>query len=118
MQGHGGSSVGDQRTAERAVRLYEAAWEKAKELPLAPGAGEAAEKVESVRARARKSLVDAYLTAGTILLQRRALPSAEEYCNRACELDPENRSNHELHRLILEARALYYGTVGGRGRGR
>lgn len=34
---------------------------------------------------------DAYLTAGSILLQRRAMRSAERYRNKAFDLDPLNK---------------------------
>ncbi len=115
LRGHGGSTVKDQRIGERALRSYEAAWAQVRRLPVALE-GKTGADVQAVRDRARRSLVDAYLTLGTIFLQRRALPSAEEYCNRACELDPESKDSHDLHRLIIEARAFYYGYGSSRGR--
>jgi len=39
-------------------------------------------------------------------LQRRSIPTAERYCNIACLLDPEGKSNHELHRLIIQVKTL------------
>ena len=42
----------------------------------------------------------------TVHFQRRSLPEAERYCNLACELDPEYKPSHLLHRLVLEARAV------------
>ena len=116
VSGHpGAGGTSDVRALDRAIDRYESAWEKAKDLPVA-GTGDAAldGRIASLKARAKASLVRAYLDAGTALLQRRAIPGAEKYCNRACELDPENRENHELHRLIVLAKASY-GQVGGRG---
>ena len=107
---HVGSSVGnDQRPAERAVAHYESAWKAVKTLPVA-ASGDAAfdARVARLRASAKSKLVDAYLTAGTILLERRAIAGAEKYCNSACALDPENKSSHQLHGLILQAKTLGY----------
>ena len=112
--GHEGSSMRDQRAAESAIGHYEAAWEEAKRLPVAPADEGLGVRIEEVRARAKSGLVEAYLTAGSIHLQRRALPAAERYCNKACELDPERKRTHELHRLIVAAKALYAGWRGGR----
>ena len=112
--GHVGSDVKvDQRSAERAIRHYEAAWGAAKTLPVAPsGDAELDARVQRLRASAKAKLVDAYLTAGTILLERRAIPGAEKYCNSACALDPENKDNHRLHALILQAKVLSYRSDG------
>ena len=64
--------------------------------------------------RIEERLARAYLTAGSIHLQRYSIPRAEEYCNKACELQPEDKANHALHRLIIEAK-IYggYGWIGG-----
>lgn len=115
MAGHA-SSVADGRAAERAVAHFEAAWEAAKTLPVSTGDDALNARIVKARNRAKSTLVHAYLTAGTVHLQRRSLPEAERWCNRACELDPENKPNHTLHRLILQAKALSIGrgAVGGR----
>lgn len=113
VSGHEGS-VRDQRAVERAIVHYEAAWEEAKRLPVAAANQTLALRIEGVRARAKSSLVQAYLTAGSIQLQRRSLHGAEEYCNKACELAPEGKQTHELHRLIIASKALYRGWGGGR----
>lgn len=110
------STVADSRAAERAVGNYEAAWEAAKSLPVATGDDGLDARIAKVRARAKTSLVQAYLTAGTVYLQRRAIPDAERWCNKACELDPENKPNHTLHKLILQAKALSIGRGYGGGR--
>lgn len=110
--GHEGSSTQDQRSAERAVKYYERAWSLAKMLPVAPDDAQLKTHIIDLRDRVKEDLVKAYLTTGTIYLQRGAIPSAEEYCNKACELDPENKENHLLHRLIIEAKI--YQSTGGR----
>jgi len=104
--GHG-SSVRDQRALERSIVHYEAAWDEAKHLPVAASNQELAVRIEQVRVAAKSDLVAAYLAAGLIQLQRRSIPGAEEYCNKACELDPERKTTHELHRLIIAAKTLY-----------
>lgn len=113
--GHVGSTVAAQRAAERAVGHYESAWGLAKSLPVAPSGDEKLDaRVVSMRETAKRKLVGAYLTAGTILLERRVVASAEQYCNLACELDPENRESHRLHELILQAKILAYRAGGSR----
>jgi tetratricopeptide (TPR) repeat protein len=115
VAGHEGS-VADSRASERAVGHFEAAWETAKTLPVETGDDGLDARIAGMRARAKASLVQAYLTAGTVHLQRRALPDAERWCNRACELDPGNKPNHALHGLILQAKALSIGRGFGGGR--
>lgn len=112
LRGHEGSSVASQHAAEQAISHYERAWEAAKRLPVAAGSPELESRIDVIRARAKQSLVDAYLTAGSIHLQRRSIPSAERYCNKACQLDPENKRNHELHRQIVDAKSVSSGTGG------
>jgi hypothetical protein len=107
--GHVGSTVAAQRAAERAVGHYESAWGLATSLPVAlSGDAKLDARVVSMRETAKRKLVSAYLTAGTIFLERRVIASAEEYCNLACELDPENRESHRLHELVLQAKLLAY----------
>ena len=113
--GHVGSTVAAQRAAERAVTHYEFAWTAAKSLPVAPSGDEKFDaRVVKLRGAMKTKLVDAYLTAGTLFLERRVIVSAERYCNLACELDPENKNNHRLHALILQAKILAYRSGGGR----
>ena len=109
MQGHEDSTVSEQRSSERAVTHYKAAWEAAKTLPVSPtGDKDLDARIIALRSRSKASLVQAYLAAGTVLLGRRNIPGAEDYCNKACELDPDNKENHDLHRLILDAKTTYY----------
>lgn len=108
--GHVGSTVAEQRSAERAITHYEAAWELVKTLPVSPTGDEKLDaRIIHLRDATKTTLVDAYLTAGTILIERRAIAGAERFCNSACELDPDNKDNHKLHALILEAKTLRYG---------
>lgn len=111
----GTNAHADQRAAERAVSHYEAAWDAARKLPVAAsGNSEFDTRVVRLREAARSKLVGAYLAAGTILLERRAVPGAEKYCNAACALDPDDKSNHRLHELILQAKLLSYRGGGAR----
>lgn len=106
VRGHEGSTVAAQRAAERALVHYEKAWDGAKQLPVSVAAPELKAGIESLRTQAKAKLVEAYLTAGSIHLGRYSIPTAERYCNKACQLDPENKPNHELHGLILRAKTL------------
>jgi hypothetical protein len=102
-RGHAGASgTRELRVVERAIDHLERAWERTKDLRGASDDAALAQKVATLRERARTGLVAAYLRAGTILIQRRAIPGAERYCDKACELDPANETSHELHRLIHE----------------
>lgn len=112
LRGHTGSTVKEQRAAERAVEHFERAWEVARTLPVTASDDATARRIRAARDSSRSELVNALLTAGTIHLQRRSVPSAESYCNRACEIDPENKANHALHRLVLDAKSLSYGRGG------
>jgi tetratricopeptide (TPR) repeat protein len=104
---HGGSK--EQRRLESLVAHLEQAWAAIKDLAAAPGEKEIGDRLTSARDQTRRRLVDAYLSLGAIYLGRRAIPNAEANCEKACELDPENKDNHALHDLILNAKL-----VGGR----
>lgn len=110
--GHENSSTHDQRSAEKAVKYYERAWTSTKTLPVTSDDEQLRTLIQDLRIRVKKDLVKAYLTTGTIYLQRGSIPSAERYCNKACELEPENKENHLLHKLIIEAKI--YQSSGGR----
>lgn len=112
LGGHGGSSVRDQRAAESAIVHLERAWEGVRTLPVTSDDAATERRIAELRKTTKSELVQAHLQAGTILLGRRSIRSAEEHCNRACELDPDNAENHALHRMVLAAKAL------GRGGGR
>ena len=111
-RGHESASVSDQRAVERAIKHYEKGWSGAQKLPVSVAAADLKQRIEAARAKARSRLAEAYLTAGSIHLQRRSIPSAERFCNKACLLDPENKPNHDLHRLILQAKAYSGGILG------
>lgn len=114
VSGHEGTGgTADVRSLLRAIDLYEDAWKDARRLPAGTnGTAELDDRFAKLRARAKASLVRAYLDAGSVLLQRRSIPSAERMCDKACELDPQHKDLHALHRLILEAKATSW-----RGRG-
>lgn len=104
LGGHEGDSSRDRRTAEKAIRYFESAWEKIKTLPVASQDAELQSNIRRLRQSGKARLAKAYLSAGTIHLQAYSLPRAEEYCNKACELQPEDKASHALHRLIIEAK--------------
>ena len=104
LGGHEGNSSRDAKAADKAIRYFEAAWRKTMTLPVAATDPELQSKILHLRQSGKDRLVKAYLTAGSIHLQRYSIPRAEEYCNKACELQPEDKANHELHRLIIEAK--------------
>lgn len=114
LGGHEGDSSRDAKAADRAIRYFEAAWEKIKTLPVAANDAELRAKIQRLRDSGKERLAKAYLTAGSIHLQRYSIPRAEEYCNLACELQPDDKSNHQLHRLIIEAKINNgaYGWIG------
>lgn len=107
---HGGSSA--QRTLESITSYLEKSWAAIKDVELAePIDVELAQRLDDRRAEVRRRLVDGYLELGTVYIQRRAIPDAEKYCELACGLDPENRANHVLHRLIVNAKISRGGTL-------
>jgi tetratricopeptide (TPR) repeat protein len=113
LGGHEGNSSRDRRAAEKAIRYYESAWEKIKTLPVAAQDTELHDKIRRLRESGKDRLTKAYLSAGSIHLQAYSLPRAEEYCNKACELQPEDKASHVLHRLIIEAKINGgYGWIG------
>ncbi len=107
-EGRLGISSIQRRALDRAIHYYERAWKDAIRLPVAPDDEALKSRIESARSDVRKRLVDTNLEAASIQLQRRSIPKAEDYCNRACELAPESKKAHEIHRLILEAKAYGY----------
>lgn len=105
VRGHeGAGGTAELRAVQRAILSYEDAWRKAKRLPVTAAEEDLEEAIPSLRRRAKASLVRAYVTAGTILVQRRSTASAEKYADKAAELDPEGKAHLELRRLILEAK--------------
>lgn len=106
--GHVGSttwSSKERRALERSIRFYERAWRDALSIPVVLEDSQTRIQADEIKLQARRKLVGAYLDAASIWLQRRSIPKAEEYCNAACEIEPENKDTHQVHRLILEAKA-------------
>ena len=99
-------SMRDQRALEREIARLEKAWRAIGDLAPPEEAVTLADRLSSTQAEVRKRLVGAYLTMGSFHLQRRALPDADEWCNKACELDPENHHLHRLHELIVQAKVF------------
>ncbi|MFQ5748697.1 MAG: hypothetical protein ACE5H3_04470 [Planctomycetota bacterium] len=109
--GHEGrllASSAQRRALDRAVLWYEHAWKDSRRLPVAPEDQALKSRIQSVRERAKELLVSTYLDAASFHLQRRSIPKAEEYCNRACEIDPDSKKLHEIHWLILQAKTYGY----------
>lgn len=104
LKGHEGDSSRDRRAAEKAIRYFESAWEDVRTLPVTAPDPELEAKIRGLRKSVKERLVEAYLTAGSIHLQRYSIPRAEEFCNKACELEPDDKASHALHRLIIEAK--------------
>lgn len=108
--------MSDQRALQRAISRLEKTWESIGDLvaPLADATpatpttsvATSADRLSSTQAEVRHRLTAAYLSLGSIYLQRRALPDADEWCNKACALDPENQHLHRLHELILQAKIV------------
>lgn len=68
-------------------------------------------ELRALAATVRPQLAKVYLELGSMYLGRGSIKLAEEYCTRACQVEPENRELHGLHQKILDARiALRYGT--------
>ena len=57
-----------------------------------------------MRVDVHRRLLKAYLDLGLVYLLRQSIPQAEEWCVKACDLDPVNAESHTLHKRIIEAR--------------
>ncbi len=96
----------EQRGLERRVLHLERAWNLIDDLAAPATEAELTDRLEAARRSAKSQLVDAYLLLGNVFLQRRAIPSAENWCVKACDLDPENTAGHGLHGQIQDAKTL------------
>jgi len=95
----------DKQQRERAIRYLEKAWQKLGDVRPDQGVAAAnSDRYSQLRARVREKLGAHYLAIGNVLVQRLALPSAEEYNARACELDPHGGGCKLLQSRIIEAR--------------
>lgn len=112
--GHAGAGgTAEQRALERALAHDREAWESAKRLPVSSTGDTSLDaRLIATRKGAKEALVSVLLRLGTVHLERRALPSAEGYCDEACELDAANADGHALHRLLLQAKATLWGRRG------
>ncbi len=98
-------TVSDQHELRREIAGLERAWKTVGNL-AAPADAALHDRLSTTQAELRARLVESYLALGTLYLQRYALPNADEWCNKACELDPENMHLHRLHELILQAKIV------------
>ena len=100
---HGDRSVQQARDLKRAVKHLEEAVEIVQDLgPTPDGANDAT--VNALRNDIHKRLLKTYLDLGLVYLLRQSIPQAEEWCVKACDLDPQNAESHTLHKRIIEAR--------------
>jgi hypothetical protein len=99
---HGGAK--EQRRLETEIGHLESAWNAVKGIGGAEGDPGLTDRLLRQREEIRRTLTGAYLAIGTVLVERRALPGADAYCEKACELDPGNKDSHALHGLILQAK--------------
>ncbi|MEM7201689.1 MAG: hypothetical protein AAF628_15580 [Planctomycetota bacterium] len=98
-------TVKEKTKRERAVRHLEAAWKSvAKVVPDASVPPAAADAFTTTRESIRDTLGQHYLGLGSVLVQRFALPSAEDYNVKACSLDPNSGGCRDLQSLIIQAR--------------
>ncbi len=90
---------------ERAIRHLEKAWKTVSRLsPDATVPADQADEFVAERRQIRDTLGQHYLGIGAVLVQRLALPSAEDYNAKACALDPESGGCRDLQSLIIQAR--------------
>ena len=108
-----GDSVKEQRQRERVVQKLEAAWHAVMGLmPRADVDLGTAELLTRTQERVRTALGSQYMALASAFVQRRAIPTAESYNQKACGLDPESGGCRHLQDLIVQARL-----VGGYGAG-
>ncbi len=95
-------TVRDSRRVRDQAKHLEKAWRQVTALGPPPD-GVDCDDVDRVRSLVKERLVTAYLRLGEGELVRGSIVRAEEWCVRACELDPEGRENHDLHEKIIDA---------------
>ena len=80
-------SMKAQSALQAVVKHLEKATRAMKDVAPPDSSPELADKLTTARESVRHRLVDGYLALGTVYLQRRAIPNAEKYCEKACDLD-------------------------------
>lgn len=69
------------------------------------------QEIRTLAATSRQQLCKVYLELGSLYLARGSIKLAEDNCQRACKVEPENQALHGLHQKIIDARiALRFGT--------
>lgn len=105
----------DRKINQQVAQILESAYSKVRNIETLPE--ERNERYGSellaTQRRLQTKLGQQYLKLGTAFVQIRALPTAEQYSVKACELDSEGRSCARLQNLIIQARL-----TSGWGRGR
>jgi len=105
----------DQRRLQRGIARLEKVWkgvhdlvgpEDAAAASTSTSAPRAADRLAAAQTQLQSRLIAAYLALGQIYLEREALSDASEWCNKACEIDPQNKDSHRLHSLILQAKII------------
>ncbi len=104
VAGHARSVRDSRHLRERRTHL-EAAWKKAEELGLPPE-GVAPDDADRIRDAVKAKLLATYLRLGESELLRGSVARAEDWCTKACDLDPEGKENHALHGRIIDALLL------------
>lgn len=91
------------RALEHAVTHLETAWRRVQNLGRTPE-GVSPELADELVEEVRSRLARAYLDTGLAYLMRPSINQAEEYCTKACDLDPDNSACHGLLEKIIYAR--------------
>jgi len=105
FQGAVRSNNATKQRHERAVRHLERAWKRLDDVrPAASVEASLSDRFVQLRHRVRDRLGEHYLALGNLLVQRLALPKAEEYNARACALDPHGGGCKLLQSRIIAAR--------------
>lgn len=105
FQGAVRSNNATKQRHERAVRYLERAWKHLGDVrPATSVEASLCDRFVQPRHRVRDRLGEHYLALGNLLVQRLALPKAEEYNARACALDPHGGGCELLQSRIIAAR--------------
>lgn len=105
FQGAVRSDNASKQRHERAVRHLERAWKRLGDVrPATAVEASLSDRFVQLREQVRRRLGEHYLALGNVLVQRFALPKAEEYNARACALDPHGGGCELLQSRIIAAR--------------
>ena len=105
----------ERRLREAGVGHLERAWKAIHDLAAPKSDSRYVDRFTALRTRIHRKLAGEYMALGTYFVGRRAVPAAEAYNVKACELDPEGEGCRRLQDLIVSAR-LSDGLHSGSGR--